>query len=123
MTKRVLITGGAGFIGSHLADELLRSGYEVRALDALEAQVHPDGKRPEYLGKPDLRPEVTGKARAGDIRHCFADISLARDLLGFEPEVELEDGMADLADWLAGQAAVDRVDDANVELAARGLTR
>jgi dTDP-L-rhamnose 4-epimerase len=49
MTKRVLITGGAGFIGSHLADELLRHGYEVRVLDSLSRQVHPTGDRPGYL--------------------------------------------------------------------------
>ncbi len=45
----VLITGGAGFIGSHLADALLRDGHGVRALDNLEPQVHADGERPEYL--------------------------------------------------------------------------
>ena len=45
---RVLITGGAGFIGSHLADELLAAGYVVRALDVLVDQVHNGGK-PEYL--------------------------------------------------------------------------
>ena len=71
----------------------------------------------------DLAPEITGKARVGDIRHCFADIARARELLGFEPEVALEDGMEELADWLAGQRAVDRFDAAAVELAARGLTR
>src|SRR4051812_9008166 len=46
----ILITGGAGFIGSHLADELLRAGHRVRALDNLAAQVHgPDRARPAYL--------------------------------------------------------------------------
>jgi dTDP-L-rhamnose 4-epimerase len=70
-----------------------------------------------------LEPEVTGKYRAGDVRHCFADVSLARELLGYEPQVELEDGMAQLADWLQGQVADDRVDAATAELAARGLTR
>ena len=43
---RVLITGGAGFIGSHLADALLARGHEVRALDNLDPQVHPAGERP-----------------------------------------------------------------------------
>ncbi len=47
MKGQVLITGGAGFIGSHLADELLRRGYRVRALDALSPQVHPGGRPPE----------------------------------------------------------------------------
>jgi dTDP-L-rhamnose 4-epimerase len=46
---KVLITGGAGFIGSHLADRLLAEGHEVRALDNLDPQVHPHGGRPEYL--------------------------------------------------------------------------
>ncbi len=46
---RVLITGGAGFIGSHLADRLLADGHDVRALDNLDPQVHAGGQRPEYL--------------------------------------------------------------------------
>lgn len=46
---RVLITGGGGFIGAHVADCLLASGYRVRALDPLTPQVHPQGRRPEYL--------------------------------------------------------------------------
>jgi dTDP-L-rhamnose 4-epimerase len=46
---RVLITGGAGFIGSHLADRLLAEEHEVRALDNLDRQVHPAGERPDYL--------------------------------------------------------------------------
>lgn len=47
-TTRILITGGAGFSGSHLADELLSGGYTARALDNLSRHVH-DGKRPAYL--------------------------------------------------------------------------
>ena len=74
------------------------------------------------LGTP-IEPEVAGKYRAGDIRHCFADISLARELLGFEPQVRLEEGLEELAGWLEGQTAIDRVDAAAGELAARGLTR
>jgi dTDP-L-rhamnose 4-epimerase len=73
------------------------------------------------LGK-DVEPEVTGKYRVGDIRHCFADISRAKELLGFEPAVSMDDGMTELAEWLEGQVAVDHVDAAASELAARGLT-
>ena len=52
MSGQVLITGGAGFIGSHLADELLAKGYRVRAFDALIPQVHgEDCKRPRYLAE------------------------------------------------------------------------
>jgi dTDP-L-rhamnose 4-epimerase len=71
----------------------------------------------------DVPAEVTGRYRAGDIRHCFADLTIARDLLEYEPSVDLERGMAELADWLEGQVADDRVEGAAAELAARGLTR
>lgn len=74
------------------------------------------------IGKEYLRPEITGKYRVGDIRHCFADISRARASLGYEPRVELEKGLIELAGWLEGQVATDRVEEASAELAARGLT-
>jgi dTDP-L-rhamnose 4-epimerase len=74
------------------------------------------------LGKEHLTPEIVGKYRVGDIRHCFADIGKARRLLGYEPQVSMEDGLTELAAWLEGQAAVDRVAQASAELAARGLT-
>jgi dTDP-L-rhamnose 4-epimerase len=71
----------------------------------------------------DVDAEVVGKFRAGDVRHCFADASLARELLGFTARMELEEGMAELAEWLEGQIAEDHVDGAAAELAVRGLTR
>ena len=71
----------------------------------------------------EIEPETTGEFRIGDIRHCFADVSLARDALGFEPQVSLEEGIGELAGWLATQTAEDRVDDAAAELARRGLAR
>ena len=74
------------------------------------------------LGRDDLEPQITGQYRVGDIRHCFADISLARRVLGYAPAVALDDGLAELARWLEGQVADDRVDSARSELAARGLT-
>jgi dTDP-L-rhamnose 4-epimerase len=74
------------------------------------------------LGRPRLEPEISGKYRVGDIRHCFADISEARRVLGYEPRVTLEDGLVELGAWLEGQAALDRVGEAGQELAARGLT-
>src|SRR4051794_5798024 len=76
----------------------------------------------KVVGKEYLKPEITGKYRIGDIRHCFADISLARSTLGYEPRVGLEDGLEELAGWLEGQVADDRVEEASAELAARGLT-
>lgn len=74
------------------------------------------------VGKPYLQPEVTGKYRVGDIRHCVADIARARAVLGYEPRVSLDAGLEELAGWLEGQTAADRVDAARAELAARGLT-
>src|ERR1700710_801704 len=62
VVMHILITGGAGFIGSHLADDLLRRGYRVRALDLLSRQVHGDEvDRPAYLN-----PEV--ELLRGDVR-------------------------------------------------------
>ncbi len=76
----------------------------------------------EVTGREDLAPEVTGKYRVGDIRHCFADIALARKVLGFRPQMPLEQGLVELASWLEGQVACDRVAEMRAELAARGLT-
>jgi dTDP-L-rhamnose 4-epimerase len=75
----------------------------------------------QAVGKEHLMPEITGKYRVGDIRHCYADIAKARQVLGYTPRVTLEDGLAELAAWLEGQAAVDRVAQASAELSARGL--
>jgi dTDP-L-rhamnose 4-epimerase len=58
---QVLITGAAGFIGSHLADRLLNAGHEVRGLDILDPQVHPDGRLPEYV-------QADVDLRVGDVR-------------------------------------------------------
>jgi len=59
---KVLLTGGAGFVGSHTADALLREGYGVRVLDSLEEPVHPGHRVPEYL---DQRIEFV----RGDVRN------------------------------------------------------
>jgi dTDP-L-rhamnose 4-epimerase len=73
------------------------------------------------LGRTDLQPHITGRYRAGDIRHCFADTTRAETLLGFKAEVEFEAGLRELAEWLSRQQAVDRVDAATDELMRRGL--
>lgn len=71
----------------------------------------------------DIRPEVNGQYRVGDIRHCYADITRARTLLGFEPQVTLDQGMQELVGWLAEQEKPeDGVGRHVAELAARGLT-
>jgi dTDP-L-rhamnose 4-epimerase len=74
------------------------------------------------LNKDEIKPQITGKYRMGDIRHCFADIGLARSLLGYTPRVAFQEGIMELAEWLAGQLADDHVESASAELATRGLT-
>ena len=71
----------------------------------------------------DVEAQVVGKYRVGDIRHCFADISLAREVLGYEPRVTFEEGMQELVGWLQEQERPeDHVETHAAELAARGLT-
>src|SRR3954447_3602628 len=73
------------------------------------------------MGREDIEAEVTGRYRVGDIRHCVADVTHAGEVLGYEPRVCLEDGMEELATWLEGEVAADRVEHATAELTARGL--
>lgn len=73
------------------------------------------------MGREDIRPLITGQARRGDIRHCFADISLAREQLGYEPRRSFDDSLAELVEWVGRQRADDRVDAAAAELRSRGL--
>lgn len=108
----------------------------VAALDAPEAPGHPinvaSGRRVRIgelarrvaaaLGS-DLEPQITGEHRAGDIRHCFADTTRARELLAFEARVTLEDGLPELATWVAEQTVTERGDEALAQLRARGLVR
>jgi dTDP-L-rhamnose 4-epimerase len=73
------------------------------------------------MGCEDIEPEIVGKARTGDIRHCFCDTTLAREELGFEARQDFESGLEALAEWLAGQTAEDRGATARRELELRGL--
>jgi dTDP-L-rhamnose 4-epimerase len=73
------------------------------------------------MGREDLQPEIAGKVRIGDVRHNIPDISKARAELGFAPGKDFQQGLAELAEWVARQQAVDRVSQARKELEARGL--
>ena len=73
------------------------------------------------LGR-SITPEITGRYRVGDIRHCFAEISAAQKGLGFTPEVTFERGLSELTEWLSREAATDNVHKAHNELISRGLT-
>jgi dTDP-L-rhamnose 4-epimerase len=69
----------------------------------------------------ELSLGITGKYRAGDIRHCFADISTAARVLGYQPKVQFAGGLGQLVEWLKGQDATDHVADAMQRLEIRGL--
>lgn len=73
------------------------------------------------LQRNDLEPEIAGKARIGDIRHCFCDGSKAADVLGFRAKKDFDEGLGELAEWVAEQTADDRVEQARAELEAKGL--
>lgn len=75
----------------------------------------------ESMGRPDIQPEITDKARAGDIRHNIPDLSRARDRLGYEARQDFAEGLEELAEWVARQEAEDRVVEARKELELRGL--
>lgn len=79
-------------------------------------------KLAQVMGKEEISAEITGKYRVGDVRHCFADNTKMKKILGFEPEVEFEDGLFELAEWLKTQIATDNVNKASNELSSRGLT-
>jgi dTDP-L-rhamnose 4-epimerase len=73
------------------------------------------------LGRNDIEPEIIGKARVGDIRHCFCDGSKAEQVLGFRAQKDFDEGLAELAEWVAAQTADDRVEKARSELESKGL--
>ncbi|MGY4158493.1 dTDP-L-rhamnose 4-epimerase [Bradyrhizobium sp. USDA 4461] len=75
----------------------------------------------EVMGRTDIAPEITGKHRVGDIRHCFADIGKAAAELRFTPSVTFEDGLDELSSYLADQIADDHAERAREELSRRGL--
>src|SRR4029453_4849230 len=90
---KVLITGGAGFIGSHLADRLLREGHEVRALDNLDPQVHSTGQPPDYLNDEvelqtgDVRDREAGRRAldgADAVVHFAAAVGVGQSMYEIE---------------------------------------
>jgi len=70
-----------------------------------------------------LEPEVIGKYRVGDIRHCHADLTQACECLGYEPKVTFEEGIREFLDWAQDRESEDRLDVATRELEQRGLFR
>ncbi len=101
MPEKILITGGAGFIGSHLADELLEAGYGVRALDSLCEQVHGDCcVRPEYLSdevelmRGDIRnPDAVSFSLEGidAVVHFAASVGVGQSMCQVKDYTEVND--------------------------------
>jgi dTDP-L-rhamnose 4-epimerase len=102
----------SGGIGQEVINIGSGHSYTIRRVAELLA---------EAMGVPEIAPEILGRARTGDIRHCFADISRARDLLGFEPLHRLEDSLADFAAWVASSQATDHNPVMRRQLEERGL--
>jgi dTDP-L-rhamnose 4-epimerase len=100
------------FAAGHIVNIGSGHSYTIEQVAGLLAQA---------MDVPHLQPKVLNKARAGDIRHCFADISKARDLLGFEPHHLLEDSLDELVGWIRTSSACDRGEDARQQLETRGL--
>ena len=98
-------------------------GHAINVGSGRSQSVREVGERlADALGCPHLVPEITGRFRIGDVRHCFADLTLARELLGYEPRIGFDEGVVALVEWLARSGgAIDRVDEATAELHARGL--
>lgn len=93
MIDKILVTGGAGFIGSHTIDLLVKRGYHVRILDNLESQVHPDKQLPEYLDKnlefviADIRDRETLVKALQDIDaviHLAAAVGIGQSMYQIE---------------------------------------
>lgn len=75
----------------------------------------------DAMGAGDRSPEYIGKTRIGDIRHCFPDVANAEAKLGFRATKDWNEGLTELAEWVASQQADDRVAQARAELEKRGL--
>jgi dTDP-L-rhamnose 4-epimerase len=73
------------------------------------------------LNKSNIKPEVTGKFRGFDVRHCYADISKLKKIVGWEPEINFNQGMKEVFEWSKNEIAVDLVEKAMKELEEKGL--
>jgi dTDP-L-rhamnose 4-epimerase len=131
--QRALITGGAGFIGSHLADTLLESGYEVRALDNLSAQVHPGSRRPAYLSADvelqlgDVRdPQAVRRALDGAdvVVHLAAAVGVGQSMYEVERYTDVNvRGTAVLLEELAREPKARLVVASSMSTYGEGLYR
>ena len=102
--------------------DLIAAAFDVPGDAKAAAKLVSSKAMAKATARSSVVPEIPGNYRMGDIRHCFADVGLARRTLGYEAQVPFADGLAELAEWLQGQMAHDRVAEARAELQSRGLT-
>jgi len=133
MQRNVLITGGAGFIGSHLTDLLLSIGWSVRILDCLSEQVHPGRARPAHLARDaelmigDLRdPPTVQRALAGvdAVVHLAAEVGVGQsmyEIVRYTAANEL--GTAVLLEALSRQPVARLVCASSMSIYGEGLAR
>lgn len=127
----VLITGGAGFIGSHVCDELLRCGHRVRVLDNLDAQVHESRARPSYLAREvelivgDVRDRVqVEQALAGvdAVVHLAACVGVGQSMYEIERYTDVNDlGTAVLLQALSERPVARMVVASSMSIYGEGL--
>jgi len=91
------------------------TGRRVSILELAEALIGAMGVK--------LRPAVVHRFREGDIRHCYADLTKIRGMLGYTPRIPLEEGLPDLVRWVSAQESADLVAKAQAELERRGLLK
>src|SRR5215210_3777146 len=134
MASHILITGGAGFVGSHVADELLAHGYRVRALDSLTSQVHGDvGERPDYLADEvelitgDIRdPHTVWKALDGidAVYHFAAMVGVGQSMYQIENYTSINGvGTAVLVESLAKRPVERLIVASSMSIYGEGLYR
>jgi dTDP-L-rhamnose 4-epimerase len=102
-----------------------RSQADGLALNVGSGEAISIGEVAASLGRAlqaEVEADCTGKYRSGDIRHCFADITAARELLGYKPRVAFNQGMKNLVRWLRSQQPEDRAAEAVAQLSSFGLT-
>ena len=118
------------FVSVHDVTEAIAAAVTSSAADGQVVNIGSGVGRPirdvalalaKLMGREDLPPAINQRYRRGDVRHCTADISRARALLGFEPRVRWEDGLAEVVEWARSSPFVDRIAQAQGELEAHGL--
>jgi dTDP-L-rhamnose 4-epimerase len=97
------------------------AGYPINVATGRRIRILELAERIAAALGSDLTPAVTGEFRAGDIRHCFADISRARELLGFEAGTAFDEGLPQLAAWVERNIVTERGDEALAHLRSLGL--